>query len=52
MVASGEHYSESALWLATRLGEEVGTNLMQAMVDEMIADLKSKQYAQRKGTAQ
>ena len=52
MVASGECYSESALWLATRLGEAVGANLMQAMVDEMIATLKSKQYAQRKGTAQ
>jgi len=49
MVADGQEMSEQALWLATRLGEAVGVQLMQSMVGEMIAELEVKQCNQSKG---
>lgn len=51
LVVKGEHYSEQALWIATRLGEVVGANLMQAMVNDLIAELKFKQFNQPGGKA-
>ncbi|SEN31792.1 hypothetical protein SAMN05428959_1011151 [Duganella sp. CF517] len=44
LVAKGEELSDSALWIATRLGEVVGAELTQSMVDDMIADLKTQQF--------
>ncbi len=52
LVANGEQLSESALWIATRLGEAVGVDLMQSMVDDMLAELKSKQFYQPTGASQ
>lgn len=44
LVANGVHYSQQALWIATRLGEVVGVDLMQVMVGGLLAELKSKQF--------
>ncbi|MFS2007943.1 hypothetical protein ACEN9F_30485 [Duganella sp. CT11-25] len=44
LVANGEHYSAQALWIATRLGEVIGVDLMQSMVSGLLAELKSKQF--------
>lgn len=44
LVANGEHYSAQALWIATRLGEVIGVDLMQVMADGLLAELKSKQF--------
>ncbi|MRW85384.1 hypothetical protein GJ698_14960 [Pseudoduganella sp. FT26W] len=42
LVGSGQQLSEQALWLGTRLGEFVGAERMQSMVDDMLADLQNK----------
>jgi hypothetical protein len=44
LVANGEYYSAQALWIATRLGEVIGVDLMQVLVGGLLAELKSKQF--------
>lgn len=44
LVANGEHYSQQALWIATRLGEVIGVDRMQVMVGGLLAELKAKQF--------